>query len=128
MTLSDFIKQYRREHGLSQRQLAAACNLSNGYISMLEKNLNPNTGLPLVPTLPVLKKLSHGMGMELGDMLSSVDDMPVELSSEKNSLNSVSETEAIDDIDLQIIKRLLTLSPEEKHRVLGYIQGIADQS
>ena len=128
MTLSDFIQQYRREHGLSQRQLAIACRLSNGYISMLEKNLNPKTGLPLTPTLPVLKKLADGMGMELGDLLSSVDDMPIEVENVKIGPNSSAGTEAMDDIDLQIMELLVLLSPDAKQRVLGYIQGLADQT
>ncbi len=62
MTLSDFVKEYRKEHDLSQRQFAAICGLSNGYISMLERNLNPKTGLPLTPSLPALKKISTAMG------------------------------------------------------------------
>ena len=128
MTLSDFIQQYRREHGLSQRQLAITCSLSNGYISMLEKNLNPKTGLPLTPTLPVLKKLADGMGMELGDLLSSVDDMPIEVENVKIGPNSSAGTEAMDDIDLKIMELLVLLSPDAKQRVLGYIQGLVDQT
>ena len=72
MTLSDFVKEYRKEHDLSQRQFAAICGLSNGYISMLERNLNPKTGLPLTPSLPALKKISTAMGMSLGDLLTAV--------------------------------------------------------
>lgn len=128
MTLSEFIQQYRHEHRMSQRQLASACQLSNGYISMLEKNLNPNTGLPLTPTLPVLKKLASGMGMDLGDMLSAVDDMPIEVDTAKNGLNSGVGTETMDDIDLKIMSLLASLTPESKQRVLGYIQGLADQT
>jgi transcriptional regulator with XRE-family HTH domain len=41
MTLKDLIIEYRNDHGLSQRQFATACGLSNGYISMLEKEMNP---------------------------------------------------------------------------------------
>lgn len=37
MTLGEFIRKYRSEHDLSQRQFALKCGLSNGYISMLEK-------------------------------------------------------------------------------------------
>ena len=37
MTLSDLVQEYRREHGLSQRQFASICGLSNGYISMLSQ-------------------------------------------------------------------------------------------
>ena len=79
MTLKDLIAEYRNEHGLSQRQFATACGLSNGYISMLEKGLNPNTKLPVTPSLPKLKQLASGMGMTLTDLLVKVDDMPVEL-------------------------------------------------
>ena len=61
MTLKDLIAEYRNEHGLSQRQFATACGLSNGYISMLEKGLNPNTKLPVTPSLPKLKQLASGM-------------------------------------------------------------------
>ena len=52
MTLSDLVQEYRREHGLSQRQFASICGLSNGYISMLERNVNPKTGQPVTPSLP----------------------------------------------------------------------------
>lgn len=79
MTLKDLIIEYRNDHGLSQRQFATACGLSNGYISMLEKEMNPNTKLPVTPTLPKLKQLASGMGMSLTDLLVKVDDMPVEL-------------------------------------------------
>lgn len=79
MTLSDLIQEYRRAHSLSQRQFASACGLSNGYISMLEKNENPKTGQPVTPSLPALKKISDGMGLSLHDLLSNIDDIPVDL-------------------------------------------------
>lgn len=79
MTLSDLIREYRREHGLSQRQFASACGLSNGYISMLEKNENPKTGQPVTPSLPALKKIADGMGLSLQDLFSNTDDIPVDL-------------------------------------------------
>lgn len=44
MTLGEIIVKYRLEHGLSQRQFALRCGLSNGYIAMIEKNRNPATG------------------------------------------------------------------------------------
>lgn len=102
MTLSDFVKEYRKDHDLSQRQFAAICGLSNGYISMLEKNLNPKTGLPLTPSLSALKKIADGMGIPLGDMLTVVDDMPVELlssiSDEQKAPTSDHPTVTDDDI------------------------------
>ena len=79
MTLSELIVQYRDAHGLSQRQFAAQCSLSNGYISMIERGENPTTRQPIMPTLPKLKQLANGMGMTLSDLLTSVDDMPVDI-------------------------------------------------
>ena len=88
MTLSELIRSYRSEHKLSQRQFALQCDLSNGYISFLEKGMNPQTKQPITPTLPALKKLADGMGITLNDLFSIVDDMPVELTSEAEPVAS----------------------------------------
>lgn len=79
MKLRDLIKNYRDAHDLSQRQFANQCNLSNGYISILEKGVNPRTGKPVTPTIPQLKKLADGMAMTLNELFDQVDDMPVSL-------------------------------------------------
>lgn len=63
MTLGDCIKEYREEHGLSQRQFSEACGLSNAYISILEKNVNPKTNEPPVPTLGAYKKIANVMDL-----------------------------------------------------------------
>ena len=81
MRLRELIRSYRESHRLSQRQFANQCGLSNGYISILEKGINPNTGKPVTPTIPQLKKLADGMAMSLNEMLEKVDDMPIDLSS-----------------------------------------------
>lgn len=78
--LRDLVIQYRTEHGLSQRQFALQCGLSNGYISMIEKNRNPNTGLPMVPSLSALNKLAGGMGITLDTLFALAEDMPVDIS------------------------------------------------
>lgn len=79
MKLRDLIKKYRDDHDLSQRQFANQCNLSNGYISILERGANPKTGKPVTPTIPQLKKLADGMAMTLNELFEKVDDMPVSL-------------------------------------------------
>jgi len=80
MNLGDLIRQYRTIHDLSQRQFAEKCDLSNGYISILEKGANPNTGKPLTPTIPQLQKLATGMNITVMEMLEQIDDMPVDIS------------------------------------------------
>lgn len=124
MTLKDLIIEYRNDHGLSQRQFATACGLSNGYISMLEKEMNPNTKLPVTPTLPKLKQLASGMGMSLTDLLVKVDDMPVELIlDDADSKKLVHEIE--DELDAEIMKIISGLTPEKKQQALSYIQYLA---
>lgn len=133
MTLSDFVKEYRKEHDLSQRQFAAICGLSNGYISMLEKNMNPKTGRPLTPSLPALKKISDGMGISLADMLTTVDDMPVELLSDisEDSANELSaltkEGGPMNDMDIALTTLILQLSPAKKAEALHYLQYLANR-
>ena len=124
MTLKDLIIEYRNDHGLSQRQFATACGLSNGYISMLEKEMNPNTKLPVTPTLPKLKQLASGMGMSLTDLLVKVDDMPVDLIlDDADSKKLVPEIE--DELDAEIMKIISGLTPEKKQQALSYIQYLA---
>lgn len=81
MNLGDLIRSYRDAHGLSQRQFANQCDLSNGYISILEKGINPSTGKPVTPTLPQMKKLANGMAMTLSELFEQVDDMPIDIGS-----------------------------------------------
>lgn len=78
MKLGDLIRSYRESHDLSQRQFALRCDLSNGYISILERGINPNTQRPVVPTIPQLKKLADGMGISLSELFENVDDMPID--------------------------------------------------
>lgn len=79
MKLGDLIKDYRATHELSQRQFALQCGLSNGYISILEKGINPKTDKPVTPTIPQLRKLADGMGITMTELLENVDDMPIDL-------------------------------------------------
>ena len=79
MKLKDLVIEYRTAHNMSQRQFAAACDLSNGYVSMLERESNPKTGEKITPKLTALQKLADGMGMTLTQLLSAIEDSPAEL-------------------------------------------------
>lgn len=80
MTLGEIIKNYREEHGLSQRNFAQKTGLTNGYISMLENNRNPKNGQPITPSIPTLMRLAKIMGITLHELLNKCDDMTVTLS------------------------------------------------
>lgn len=85
MTLGELMAKYREEHGISQRQFAADSGLSHGYVSMLEKNKHPKTGLPITPTIDIYKKVADGMHMDLTKLFEIMDDQPVSLVADKMS-------------------------------------------
>lgn len=130
MTLRDLVKEYRANHDLSQRQFAAVCNLSNGYISMLEKNLNPKTGLPVTPSLPALKKIATGMGITLTDLFTRADDIPIDLLVGDADENAPApETEGGQStLDVEIATLVANLPPELKQEALNYIRYLADRA
>ena len=75
MTLGEYIKQYREEHGISQRKFIEMCHgeMSTGYISMLEKNVNPATGKPVSPSIEVFKAVADATGVTLDYLMRKLD-------------------------------------------------------
>lgn len=124
MKLGELITQYRESHDLSQRQFASLCGLSNGYISMLEKGMNPATKKPLTPTIPLLKKLASGMGMTIMEIFEKVDDMPVDLSITDESFSA--DPPPISDKFLRLHSVFSKLSPDQQEAVIAYAQGLLD--
>lgn len=80
MKLSELIIDYRRRMNISQREFSRKCDLSNTYISFLEKEKNPKTGRPMIPTLEQYQKIATGMGLTVQQLFEQLDeDSPVDL-------------------------------------------------
>lgn len=89
MKLSAIIADYRESMQISQREFARRCDLSNSYISFLEKETNPKTGRSMVPTLIQYKKIATGMNMTVQQLFEMLDDdAPVDLNSPGDVLHS----------------------------------------
>jgi len=58
--------------------------------------MNPNTGKPVVPGLPQLKKLADGMGITIDDLFNQIDEM-----------------------EIYISKNILPMPPMKRWKVLG---------
>lgn len=118
MNLAEIIINYRNEHSLSQRQFAAQCGLSNGYISMLEKGLNPKTKTPITPTLPILRKIAHGIGVSIDELLTVADDLDIDISKAAPAVSGERREliELIPYLPDDVVHALLVLARQEGQR------------
>ncbi len=73
MTLGEIIKEYRRTHKLSQDVIASRAGLSKAYISVLERNVNPRTGLPPVASLKTINSIARAIGCGFEEIYGKLD-------------------------------------------------------
>lgn len=100
MELKTFINSYRTEHNLTMEQFAKSASLSKGYISMLEKGYNPQTGKKIIPSISALNNIAIATGTDLDHLLKIIDDIEVSLDSPA--------------------KDLIISNPQEEQLIIGY--------
>lgn len=121
MTLGEYIREYRSQNRMSQRDLARVTDLSAGYISMLENDKNPRTGDPITPSLDTLKSIAKGTGKSLDALLDLLGDETVV------SLEEPIATKD-DELDSRIMVLVRLLPREQKLSLLDLlsvaVQGV----
>lgn len=100
MELKTFINSYRTEHNLTMEQFAKSASLSKGYISMLEKGYNPQTGKKIIPSISALNNIAIATGTDLDHLLKILDDIEVSLDSPAQDL--------------------IISNPQEEQLIIGY--------
>ena len=100
MELKTFINSYRTEHNLTMEQFAKSASLSKGYISMLEKGYNPQTGKKIIPSNSALNNIAIATGTDLDHLLKIIDDIEVSLDSPAQDL--------------------IISNPQEEQLIIGY--------
>ncbi len=84
MTIGEIVKQYREEKNITMDEFSAMSGLSKGYISMLEKNENPKTKLPIMPTTKTLFSVSQALGISVSELMaklntnSNIEEIPLD--------------------------------------------------
>lgn len=98
MHLGEVIKEFRQNNDLSMQAFADKCNVSKGYIAMLERNINSKTGEPVVPSIETFIKASRAMNIPLNDLIDMVDEnQPVNLVSSKSlDFSTINEDSPVD--------------------------------
>ena len=85
MHLGKIVQNYRTENGLSMREFGKKCGLSSGYISMLEKNRNPQTGKEIIPSIDTVKQIADAMGTTIDSLLTAIDNDSVYVNQKNNN-------------------------------------------
>jgi phage transcriptional repressor len=75
MKLGDKIKQFRLKKKLTMQQLADLSGKSKGYISILEKGINPQTQKPIEPSLEAIQSIAKSLNVDLEDLISDTEDV-----------------------------------------------------
>ena len=74
MDLGQKIKKIRLSLGMTQQKLADKSNVTKGYISMIEKGVNPTTKKKLVPTLEKISAIASAFNMTVDEVVKDTDD------------------------------------------------------
>ena len=115
MELKTFINSYRTEHNLTMEQFAKSASLSKGYISMLEKGYNPQTGKKIIPSISALNNIAIATGTDLDHLLKIIDDIEVSLDSPAQDLIISNPQEE------QLIIGYRNLTKKKKKELLAYL-------
>ena len=139
MTLGDCIKEYREYHDYSQRQFAEMCSLSNAYISILEKNINPKTGEPPVPTYGVFQKVATAMGISVHELMEKANESQVSIGSNMTLDNPVMSLNpdimdalknraesAENSLEKDLLDMFFTMTDSDKEKLIDYARYIVD--
>ena len=117
MKIGEWVKTYRKEHGLSMQAFGDMCGLSRAYISILEKGINPTTKKAFSPTIQTLQKIAEVTGLDL-NILDK--DQSVIINAEKKSNKSISLT--ADETELLALYKQLDSC--DKAEIRGEIKGM----
>lgn len=115
MELKTFINSYRTEHNLTMEQFAKSASLSKGYISMLEKGYNPQTGKKIIPSISALNNIAIATGTDLDHLLKIIDDIEVSLDSPAQDMIISNPQEE------QLITGYRNLTEDNQKELLAYL-------
>ena len=88
MNLGEIIHNYRMDNKMTLDDVAKKCGITKGYVSMLEKNVNPKTKRALSPSIETILKVSKGLSIDIDEMFEMLDD-DIRIALNHESLKSV---------------------------------------
>ena len=77
MSIGEIITNYCKKMGITQRQFAMDCGVSNSYITMLIKGINPRTNKPSNPKIETYDAIARAMHRTIDELFKIMDDAPI---------------------------------------------------
>ena len=69
MKLSEIVKDYRQKNMISLSTFSKQTGLSRGYLSMIERGVNPRSNNPICPSVETIHRLATAMGIDADALL-----------------------------------------------------------
>ncbi|KLL35916.1 XRE family transcriptional regulator [Streptococcus agalactiae] len=117
MHIGRYIKKYRDTNNLSMAEFAKESGISKAYVSVLEKNRDPRNGKEIIPSIPIIKKVSDTIGISFDDLLNSLDENQIialnETKTEKNLNSSTLQKITFTSSQLEHSRQLIVLDTAE---------------
>lgn len=118
MKIGEWVKQYRKEHGLSMQTFGDMCGLSRAYISILEKGINPTTNKPFSPTIQTVQKIADVTGLDL-NLLDKDQKLIINAKKPSININDIPSSE-----DQQLLNLYHQLDVEDRAEIRGEMKGM----
>ena len=125
MELRDVLLKYREENGISQREFARRCGLSNSLISILEMGINPQTRKKMTPDLETYRKIASEIGMTVQALFELLGDSESVDISEPSSPKGESDSYRAETREAQILARGMDKMTEDQRKRLLDLVNIA---
>lgn len=121
MALSENIKKYRKESGLTQRQLAKKCDLATGTIQQYELGKRK-------PKIEQIQKMSAALGVSISELLDpdvlSITNSMIELFAN----SKIKELETVDPSTVQehfLMLKFRELNEKGQNKVVDYADDLS---
>lgn len=122
MEIGDKIKSLRKKMDLTQEELASRSELTKGFISQLERNLNS-------PSVDTLKDVLEALGTNLGDFFQEKEDEQIVFTSDdyfvgvNEKMGHSMEWIVPNSVKNNMEPVLLTLEPEGESKIYSPNEG-----
>ena len=111
MRLGQIIKSYREQHDLSMEAFADRAGLTKAYISMLENGNSARSGEFPTPSIKTFRACANAMGINVNDLLSSVETISIK---EPSIISSVDRTSSDYDLNVEYYKSIMSSLPDSQ--------------